>query len=60
MSRSPAACSGLMNAGVPIATPMPVSVAPEVDESALAMPKSVTMTRPRVPSRRMLSGLMSR
>ena len=36
------------------------SVAPEVDDSALAIPKSVTMTRPRVPSSRMLSGLMSR
>ena len=32
----------------------------DVDESALAMPKSVTITRPRVPSSRMLSGLMSR
>jgi hypothetical protein len=60
MSRSPAACSGLMNAGVPMATPIPVRVAPEVEESALAMPKSVTMTRPRVPSSRILSGLMSR
>ena len=49
-----------MKAGVPMATPTPVSVAPEVDDSALAMPKSVTMTRPRVPSSRMLSGLMSR
>ena len=49
-----------MKAGVPIATPAPVSVAPELAESALAMPKSVTMTRPRGPSRRMLSGLMSR
>ena len=49
-----------MNAGVPIATPAPVSVAPEPCESAFAMPKSVTMTRPRVPSSRMLSGLMSR
>ena len=49
-----------MNAGVPMATPAPVSVAPEVDESALAMPKSVTITRPRGPSSRMLSGLMSR
>ena len=36
-----------MNAGVPMATPAPVSVAPEPPESALAMPKSVTMTRPR-------------
>ena len=60
MSRSPAACSGLMNAGVPIATPAPVRVAPEVELSALAIPKSVTMTRPRGPSSRILSGLMSR
>ena len=29
ISRSPAACSGLMYCGVPIATPAPVSVAPE-------------------------------
>ena len=36
-----------MNAGVPMATPAPVSVAPEVDDRALAIPKSVTMTRPR-------------
>jgi hypothetical protein len=49
-----------MNDGVPMATPAPVSVAPELDEIAFAMPKSVTITRPRVPSRRMLSGLMSR
>jgi hypothetical protein len=49
-----------MKAGVPMATPIPVRVAPEVLESALAIPKSVTMTRPRVPSSRMLSGLMSR
>ncbi len=49
-----------MNCGVPIATPTPVSVAPDEDESALAIPKSVTITRPRVPSRMMLSGLMSR
>ncbi len=49
-----------MNAGVPMATPAPVSVAPEVDERALAMPKSVIITRPRGPSSRMLSGLMSR
>ena len=49
-----------MNAGVPMATPAPVSVAPEPPESALAMPKSVTITRPRDPSSRMLSGLMSR
>ena len=49
-----------MKAGVPIATPAPVSVAPELPESALAMPKSVTITRPRAPSSRMLSGLMSR
>ena len=43
-----------------MATPAPVSVAAELAESAFAMPKSVTITRPRVPSRRMLSGLMSR
>ena len=49
-----------MKAGVPMATPAPVSVAPELAESALAMPKSVTITRPRGPSSRMLSGLMSR
>ena len=49
-----------MNAGVPMATPAPVRVAPEPPESALAMPKSVTITRPREPSSRMLSGLMSR
>ena len=36
-----------MNAGVPMATPAPVSVAPEPPESALAIPKSVTITRPR-------------
>ena len=32
-----------MNAGVPIATPAPVSVAPEPCDSAFAMPKSVTI-----------------
>ena len=37
-----------------------VRVAPEVADSAFAIPKSVTITRPRVPSSRMLSGLMSR
>ncbi len=49
-----------MYCGVPIATPTPVSVEPEVCDTAFAIPKSVTITRPRVPSRRMLSGLMSR
>ncbi len=60
ISRSPAACSGLMKAGVPIATPAPVRVAPDPVDSAFAIPKSVTMTLPLVPSRRMLSGLISR
>jgi len=49
-----------MNEGVPMATPAPVSVAPDACDNAFAMPKSVTITRPRVPSSRMLSGLMSR
>ena len=60
ISRSPAACSGLMNCGVPIATPTPVSVAPVEPDTAFAIPKSVTITRPRVPSSSTLSGLMSR
>ncbi len=59
ISLSPAACSGLMYVGVPIATPVPVRV-PEPVSRALAIPKSVTMTRRRVPSRRMLSGFTSR
>ncbi|MEI2720166.1 MAG: hypothetical protein V9E87_08470 [Gemmatimonadales bacterium] len=45
---------------MPIAIPAEVNVAPLVDDIAFAMPKSVTITRPRVPSSRMLSGLMSR
>ncbi|OLC45254.1 MAG: hypothetical protein AUH68_04705 [Gemmatimonadetes bacterium 13_1_40CM_4_69_5] len=49
-----------MKCGVPIATPVAVSVPPVAEDSALAMPKSVTTTRPRLPSRRMLSGLTSR
>ena len=60
MSLSPAACSGLMYVGVPIATPVPVRLPLPTSVSALAIPKSVTITRRRVPSNRMLSGLMSR
>ena len=44
-----------------MATPVAVSVAgPVVEESAFAIPKSVTTTRPRLPSSRMLSGFTSR
>ena len=58
--RSPAACSGLMYAGVPTASPVSVSLdsaAPLL--SARAIPKSATRVLPsRVSSR--FSGLMSR
>jgi hypothetical protein len=59
MLRSPAACSGDMYVGVPIA--MPVAVRRESPSlMARAMPKSVTIGRPLCWSIRMLSGLMSR
>ncbi len=60
ISRSPAHCSGLMNAGVPIAVPVAVSRESLPCVIARAMPKSVTIARPLSLSRRMLSGLMSR
>ena len=41
-SRSPAACSGLMYAGVPIAMPVSVRFSPVGASSARAMPKSAT------------------
>src|SRR5207249_9223209 len=45
----------------PIATPVAVSVVePVVEDNAFAIPKSVTTTRPRLPSSRMLSGFTSR
>ncbi len=43
---SPAACSGLMYAGVPTVTPICVNIRPVADEaatSALPMPKSATI-----------------
>src|SRR6267378_413652 len=44
-----------------MATPVAVSVAPPVvEDNAFAIPKSVTTTRPRLPSSRMLSGFTSR
>ena len=56
-SRSPAACSGLMYAAVPIEAPVAVRCSPP-PASARAMPKSATSTCPSASS--MLSGLMSR
>ena len=56
-ARSPAACSGLIYAGVP--TAKPVWVSPSSPASARAMPKSATSVLPSVVSR-MFSGLMSR
>ena len=62
MSVAPSACSGAMYAGVPMAIPTCVSVAPPADkrdaEIAFAMPKSVTVALPAESST--LSGLMSR
>ena len=58
ISRSPVACSGLMNAGVP--TAIPVIVRREPPSSARAIPKSVTVARPVSASINTLSGLMSR
>ena len=58
-TESPVACSGLMYCGVPTTMPSVVSWLPEAASAALAIPKSVTSTRP-VASSRMLSGLMSR
>ena len=59
---SPAACSGAMYAGVPIAVPSCVSVAPAgfacAATIAFAMPKSATTAV--CPESRTLSGLMSR
>jgi hypothetical protein len=43
---SPAACSGLMYAGVPTATPCPVLVLPPSPAIARAIPKSASMARP--------------
>lgn len=39
VTRRPAACSGAMNDGVPMVTPLPVS---EVASAAYAIPKSMT------------------
>ena len=62
MSASPAICSGAMYAGVPIAMPDCVNVAPPPivrdADNAFAMPKSVTTAVPCESST--LSGLMSR
>ena len=55
---SPVACSGLMYAGVPSATPVSVSVSPPAALTARATPKSATRACPD--SNRMFSGLMSR
>ena len=57
-ARSPAACSGLMYAGVPSTTPVRVRLTPPAASSAPAMPKSATIASP--PDRRMFSGLTSR
>jgi len=54
----PAACSGLMYAGVPIESPVSVSRALPAAAIALAIPKSATTAWPL--SSRMFSGLMSR
>src|SRR2546422_500251 len=50
----PAACSGGMYAGVPIASPVSVSLSPPAALTARAIPKSVTIAWP--PENIMLSG----
>ncbi len=57
-SFSPIACSGLMYAGVPTATPVAVSF--RSPSAARAMPKSLTIAWPVARSMRMLSGFTSR
>ena len=53
---SPSHCSGAMYGSVPIRVPVALSLVPV---TALAIPKSMTLTRP-VPQINMFAGLMSR